>query len=64
MHLNVTGLFKTYANNEITVGTKEQEPNAEELFTAPQSDAVHNVIHQFLAEFKAREPVWEYPFSA
>ena len=62
-HLDITGLFQTYPNNEITAKTKEQEPDAEELFTAPQSDAVHNVIRRFPAKFKAREPIREYLFS-
>ncbi len=63
-HLDVTGLFQTYPDDEITDETEEQETDAEDSFTAPKSDAVHDVIRRFPAEFKAGEPVREYPFSA
>ena len=43
-HLDVTSLFQTYIENEITPETEEQEPDTEEFFTAPQSDAIHDVI--------------------
>src|SRR5258705_3051064 len=63
-HLDVTGLFQTYPDDAITDETEEQETDAEDSFTAPKSDAVHDVIRRFPAEFKAGEPVREYPFSA
>ena len=43
-YLDITSLFQTYRDTEITVATEEQEPDAEKFFTAPQSDAIHDVI--------------------
>jgi hypothetical protein len=63
-HLDVTGLFQTYPDNEITDETEEEDPDAEESFPTPKSDDVHDKIRRFPAEFKAGEPVREFPFSA